>query len=50
MCLTTGQYLSLLASFSKLLKNVMQSRILRHLTKQNILSTQQYRFKTKLKT
>jgi hypothetical protein len=28
----------------------MQSRILRHLTKHNILSTEQYRFRTKLKT
>jgi hypothetical protein len=32
---------SLLTSFSKLLKSVMQSRILRHLMKHNILSTEQ---------
>jgi len=33
---------SLLTSFSKIFEMVMQTRILKHLTKYNILSTEQY--------
>ena len=49
MCLNCRP-VSLLTSFSKILKNVMHSSILRHLTKHNILSTEQCGFRTKLKT
>ena len=49
MCLNYRP-VSLFISFSKLLKSVMQSRILRHLTKHNILSSEQYGLRTKLKT
>jgi len=41
---------SLSISFSELLESVIQSRILRHLTKRNILSIEQYGLRTKLKT
>jgi hypothetical protein len=49
MCLNYRP-VSLFISFSKLLESVMQSRILRHLTKHNILSSEQYGLRTKLKT
>jgi len=39
-----------LTPFAKILKNVMQSRILRRLTKHNILSTEQCGFRTILNT
>jgi len=41
---------SLLISFSKLFETVMQRRILEHLTKYNILSTEQYGFRVELRT
>jgi hypothetical protein len=41
---------SLLTSFSKIFEMVMQNRILKHLTKYNILSTEQYGFRIGLKT
>jgi len=41
---------SLLTSFSKIFEMVMQTRILEHLTKYNILSTEQYGFRIGLKT
>jgi hypothetical protein len=37
-------------SFSKLLETVMQTEILKYLTKYNILSTKQYGFRIGLKT
>jgi len=41
---------SLLTSFSKIFEMIMQKRILKHLTKYNILSTEQYGFRIGLKT
>ena len=41
---------SLLTSFSKIFEMVMQSRILKPVTKYDILSTEQYGFRTGLKT
>ena len=41
---------SLLTSFSKIFEMVMQTRILKHLTKSNLLSTEQYGFRMRLKT
>jgi len=41
---------SLLKSISKIFQMVMQTRILKHLTKYNILSTKQYGFRIGLKT
>jgi hypothetical protein len=41
---------SILTSFSKLFGKVMQTRLLKHLTDHNILSKEQYGFRTKLKT
>ena len=41
---------SLLISFSKIFEMVMQTRILKHLTKYNILSNEQYSFRIGLKT
>lgn len=49
MCLNYRP-VSLFISFAELLESVMQSRILRYLTKHNILSTEQYGLRTKLKT
>ena len=42
--------ISLLTSFSKIFETVMQKRILKHLTKYNILSTEQYGFRVGLRT
>jgi hypothetical protein len=42
--------ISLLTSFSKGFEKVMQSRLLKHLNKYNILSMEQYGFRTKLTT
>jgi len=41
---------SLLTSFSKISEMVMQTRILKHLTKYNILSTEEHGFRIGLKT
>jgi hypothetical protein len=41
---------SLPSSFSKIFEMVMQTRILKHLTKYNILSTEQYGFRIGLGT
>jgi len=41
---------SLLTSFSKIFETLMQRRILKHLTKYNILSTEQYGFRLGLRT
>ena len=41
---------SLLTSFSKIFEMVMQTSILKHLTKYNILSTEQYGFRLGLRT
>jgi hypothetical protein len=41
---------SLLTLFSKIFEMVMQTRILKHLTKYNTLSTEQYGFGIGLKT
>jgi hypothetical protein len=41
---------SLLTSFSKIFEMVMQTRILKHLTKYNILSTEQYGFRIGMET
>jgi len=41
---------SLLTSFSKIFELVMKTRILKHLTKYNMLSTEQYGFRIGLKT
>jgi hypothetical protein len=42
--------ISLLNSFSKIFETIMQTRILTHLTKHNILSNNQYGFRKGLKT
>jgi len=42
--------ISILTSFSKLFEKVMQTRLLKHLTDHNILSKEQYCFRTNLKT
>jgi hypothetical protein len=42
--------LSHLTSFSKIFETVMQSRVLKHLSKYNILSSEQYGFRTGLRT
>ena len=42
--------LSLLTSFSKIFEMVMQTRISKHLTKSNLLSTERYGFRIRLKT
>jgi hypothetical protein len=42
--------ISLLTSFSKIFEMVMQRRILKHLTKYNILSTEQYGFRVGYRT
>ena len=42
--------MSLLTSFSKIFEMVMQTRMLKHLTKYNILHTEQYGFRIRLKT
>jgi hypothetical protein len=42
--------LSLLTSFSKIFETLMQRRILKHLTKYNILNTEQYGFRLGLRT
>jgi hypothetical protein len=41
---------SLLTSFSKIFETLMQRRILKHLTKYNLLSTEQYGFRLGLRT
>ena len=41
---------SFLTSFSKIFEMVIQTRILKHLTKYNILNSEQYGFRTGLKT
>jgi len=41
---------SLLTSFSKIFEMVMQRRIVKHLTKYNILSSEQYGFRLGLRT
>jgi len=41
---------SLLTSFSKIFEMVMQRRFLKHLTKYNIVSTEQYGFRVGLRT
>ena len=41
---------SILTSFSKIFETLMQRRILKHLTKYNILSTEQYGFRLGLGT
>jgi hypothetical protein len=41
---------SLLTSFSKIFETVMQKKILRHFTKYNILSNEQYGYRTGLRT
>jgi len=41
--------LSLLTSFSKIFETVMQRRILKHLTKYNVLSTEQYGFRVRFR-
>jgi len=41
---------SLLTSFSKIFEKVMQRRFLKHLTKYNIVSTEQYGFRVELRT
>jgi hypothetical protein len=43
-------YKLILSSFSKIIEKVMQTRLLKHLTDHNILSKEQYGFRTKLKT
>jgi len=42
--------ISLLTSFSKIFEMVTQKKILKHLTKYNILSNEQYGFRIGLKT
>jgi len=42
--------ISILTSFSKILEKVMQARLLKHLTDNNILAKEQYGFRTNLKT
>ena len=42
--------ISILTSFSKIFEKVMQTRLLKHPTNHNILSKEQYGFRTKLKT
>jgi len=42
--------ISILTSFSKLFEKLMQNRLLKHLTDHNILSKEQFSFRTKLKT
>jgi len=42
--------ISLLTSFSKIFETVMQKRILKHITKYNILSTEQYGFRVGYRT
>jgi len=42
--------ISILTSFSKSFEKVMQTGLLKRLTDHNILSKEQYSFKTKLKT
>jgi hypothetical protein len=49
ICLTTGQY-QFYPHSQKVLIKVMQTRLLQHLTDHNILSKEQYSFRTKLKT
>jgi len=46
--LTTDLYHSL--TFSKICETVMQRRILKHLTKYNILSNEQYGFRVGVRT
>jgi len=43
------RHVSLLPSFSKIFETVMQRRIIKHLTKYNILSTEQYGFRLGLR-
>ena len=42
--------ISFLTSFSKMFEKVMQTRLLKHMTDHDILSKEQYGFRTKLKT
>jgi len=42
--------ISLLATFSNILEKVMQTRLLNHLTKCNILTKEQFGFRNKLTT
>jgi len=42
--------ISILTSFSKIFEKVMQTRTVKHMTDHNILSKEQYGFRTKLKT
>jgi len=42
--------ISILTSFSNIFENVLQTGLLKHLTDDNILSKEQYGFRTKLKT
>ena len=42
--------ISILTSFLKIFEKVMQTRVLNHLTDHNILSNEQYGFRTKLKS
>ena len=42
--------ISLLTSFSKIFEMVIQTKMLKHLTKYNILHTEQYGFRIEMKT
>jgi hypothetical protein len=42
--------ISILTSFSKIFEKVLQTRLLKHLTDDNILVKEKYGFRTKLKT
>ena len=42
--------ISILTLFSKIFEKVIQTRLLKHLTDHNILSKEQYGFRTKQKT
>jgi hypothetical protein len=49
-CEMSYRPVALIISFSKTFEMVMQTRILKHLTKYNILNTEQYGFRIGLKT
>jgi hypothetical protein len=48
--MTNYRPISLLTTFAKILKTVMKTRLLNHLTKFNILTKGQFGFRTKLTT
>ena len=50
MIINNYRPISILTSFSKILEKVMQTRLLKHLTDNNILVKEQYGFRTNLKT